>query len=132
MELTESDEQQLVVKWAAIMESRWPELKLLFAIPNGGSRAARVDARGRHYSLEGARMKLGGVKPGVPDLFLPVPRAGFYGLWIEMKTRIGRQTADQKAWQLALEQQGYYVLLCRGADPAISIIQQYLDLKTQK
>ena len=46
----------------------------VFAIPNGGSRDRR----------EAARMTAQGVKPGVPDLFIPRAAGKFHGLFIEM------------------------------------------------
>lgn len=72
---TEAQEQATLFSWAEMQSGRRPELRLLFHIPNGGSRG----------KAEAARFKMEGVKPGVPDLFLPVPRGPWHGLFIELK-----------------------------------------------
>lgn len=51
----EAREQQAVVEWCA-----WKRIPI-FHIPNGGRRDKR----------EAASLKRQGVKPGVPDLFVP-------------------------------------------------------------
>lgn len=55
---TESVEQQLLFRWARFYVSKYPELALLYHIPNGGSRR----------KSEAGRFKAEGVKAGVPDL----------------------------------------------------------------
>lgn len=72
---TEADEQKAVIQWCILMEGRWPELEYIYHVPNGGSRNAR----------EAANLKAQGVKPGVPDLELPVARGAYTGLHIELK-----------------------------------------------
>lgn len=61
---TESVEQQLLFRWTRFYVSKYPELALLYHIPNGGSRR----------KSEAGRFKAEGVKAGVPDLFLPAAR----------------------------------------------------------
>ena len=61
---TEASEQEAVITICKFMENRYPELKLLHHCPNGGKRD-RVSA---------AVLKRQGVKAGVPDLHLPVPK----------------------------------------------------------
>src|SRR5574343_479576 len=56
-----------------------PELKWLHHIPNGGSRGNDV----RSQQIRGAQLKAQGVKSGVSDVFLPVKRGQFSGLYIE-------------------------------------------------
>ena len=95
-------------------------LALLHAIPNGGKRS----------KSEAARMKAAGVKPGVPDMFLPVAREGCHGLYIELKRRDGgRVSTEQTAWMEALARQGYKTALCHGWDAAREEIQRYLGGK---
>lgn len=114
---SEEYEQICLFKWAALESGAHPELALLHAIPNGGKRIPR----------EAARMKAGGVKAGVPDMFLPVAREGCHGLYIELKRRHGGKVSHQQiAWMDALARQGYKVSLCLGWDAARAVIQQYL------
>ncbi len=113
----ESVEQTRLFQWARMQSGCWPELNLLYHIPNGGSR----------HKLEAAHLKQQGVKAGVPDLCLPVARGGCHGLYIEMKRiRGGRVTPEQQAWMNALMAEGYTVALCRGWEVASDVILKYL------
>lgn len=114
---TEAAEQMLVFQWAEWMRGKWPELERLYHCPNGGSR----------NPVEAARLKAQGVKAGVPDLFLPVPRGGYHGLYIEMKRQKGgRVSDDQKDWIAFLTAQGYRTAVCKGAEEAIDELKSYL------
>lgn len=114
---TEDVEQMRIMQWARMRSGRYPELKLLFHIPNGGSRG----------KVEAARLKEMGVKPGVPDLFLPVPKGGYCGLFIELKRRRGGQvSSEQKEWIAALLNAGYCASVCRGFDAAADLISKYV------
>ena len=95
---------------------------LLFAVPNGGARNA----------ITGARLKDEGVTAGVADLILLLPRIINYepiihGLAIEMKTPTGRQSPEQRAWQAAIEAQGYKYAIARDVLGFVKIIQEYLN-----
>lgn len=115
----EDNEQISLFDWAALQSGKCPELKLLFHIPNGGKRNAR----------EGARFKRMGVKPGVPDLFLPVPRGKYHGLFIELKSSNGKLTDYQRHWLQDLAASGYAACVCFGFDEAKNDILKYLDEK---
>ena len=56
----EATEQERVINWATFYAKDFPELDLLYHVPNGGSR----------NQLEAANLKRQGVKAGVPDLVL--------------------------------------------------------------
>lgn len=112
----------------SMQEGKYPVLKLLHAIPNGGLRNKTV----------AAKMKAEGVKSGVPDLCLPVPvyrwdddygcfRVRYHGLYCEMKAEGGRTTKSQKRWLRWLESQGYYVTVCYGWEEARIKILQYIE-----
>lgn len=114
---TEEQEQRALFNWVAIAQKQRPELRMLFAVPNGGHRHKAV----------AAKLKATGVRPGVPDLHLAVAREPYHGLWIEMKRFKGGQVSpDQKWWIDALLKEGYAVSLCRGWDAAKMVIEDYL------
>ena len=70
-----------------------------------------------------------GVKAGVPDLFLAVPRDPHHGLFIEMKRADGgRVSNEQREWISRLKKQGYKVVVCHGCVAAIKEIQDYLEV----
>ena len=96
-----------------------PELRKLYAIPNGGLR----------HKYTAIKLKKCGVKPGVPDICLPVARKGYYGLYIEIKRRKGgRVEPEQEDWIEFLTLQGYKAVVCRGFDEARAVIEDYLRL----
>lgn len=113
---SEHNEQVAVFRWAQMNEGRWPELRWMFAIPNGGARA----------TLTAIKLKAEGVKSGVPDIFLPAPRNGCPGLWIELKVGKNKATSNQLDWMEGLQHYGYAVALCYGAEEAIRTITNYL------
>jgi|TARA_A100001391_G_scaffold72663_1_gene46522 hypothetical protein len=119
--VSEDLHQEALFKWAAI--SNIPELELMHHIPNGGHRNKRT----------AARLKAQGVKSGVPDVFLPVARGGFHGLYIEMKkpkdakSSAGKATANQLRWQTKLNDNGYMAVICVGWEAAKDTIIAYLN-----
>jgi len=116
---TESQEQTGLLRWAALRAVSAPELALLHHIPNGG-------LRHMHTAIQ---LKRQGVKPGVPDLHLPVPRGTFHGLYIEMKRRSGGVLSENQRWWIdRLTEQGYKVVVAYGASEAIREIESYLSL----
>lgn len=114
----EDIEQGLLMEWVGYQIARYPELELLFHIPN---------EKGTRSIADMLRLKGLGVKPGVPDLFLPVARWGWNGLFIEMKRQEGgRVSKEQRAWRKALTAQGYLVRVCNGFDEAKKSLLLYL------
>ena len=118
MTAREDAEQATLMSWAAMQTGKYPELAMLFHIPNGGRRNA----------AEAARFKAEGVKAGVPDLFLPVARCGKHGLWIEMKRREGGRVSEhQSEWIQQLREQGYGVEVCYGWEEASKVLLGYMS-----
>lgn len=95
-----------------------PELKLLYAIPNGGQRDVRV----------AVKLKAEGVRAGVHDLFLPAAKCGYHGLYIEMKKPIGgRASTEQLEWRDLVFEQDYFAALCRSWEAAAQVLTAYLS-----
>lgn len=113
---SESEEQQALFQWAVMMKKRFPELSLLYHIPNGGARSKGT----------AGRLKAEGVKSGVPDVCLPVARGKYHGLYIEMKVGNNKPTQNQIIWIDALINQGYQAKVCYGWQEASNVIERYL------
>ena len=114
---TEAQEQIRICEWASWAQGIFPELRLMYHIPNGGTR----------YVVEAVNLKRQGVRRGVPDICLPVARGGYHGLYIELKRAHGGHTSKQQDdWLMMLTEQGYKAEVCHGADTAISLITWYL------
>lgn len=111
--VSEHDEQAALFEWAALI----PELRWMHAIPNGGA---------RHPAVAG-KLKAEGVKRGVADIFLPLPRGGAHGLYIELKAGKGRATAEQDEFIDAMRAAGYSAYICRGFEAARAVIEMYLE-----
>ena len=129
---SEHQEQVLLFQWASLNEAIYPELKNLFAVPNGGKRPQKRGSNGKMYSPTAVRLKAEGLKAGVPDVFLDVPKGNYHGLRIEMKYGKNTTTPEQKNWIERLSKYGYYVAICHSFEEAQSIILAYLKSKNRE
>lgn len=118
--ISEAQHQAAVMKWSRQphVRAQWPELALLYHIPNGGTRDP----------IEGRHLKQQGVKRGVPDLCLPVARGEYHALYIELKTDTGRATQEQKWWGEHLLAQRNKWQVCHGWEAAVATLEWYLSL----
>lgn len=137
---TEDTEQMCLFRWADAQSGKYPELSLMYHIPNGGKRG----------KAEAGRFRAMGVKSGVPDIFLPrgfhaldfvgpgqfnidgtqyaVTETIYNGLYIELKRlRGGTVSATQKQWVARLRDAGYAVEVCKGWEAAAAVITDYLE-----
>lgn len=114
--LSESSEQALLFKWAAWNHSAYPELELMYHVPNGKKRDI----------ITASRLKAEGVKAGVPDICLPVARSGYHGMYIELKVRNNKASELQESWLKRLSEQGYFTAVCYGWYEAAEVIKRYL------
>jgi hypothetical protein len=95
-----------------------PAWGLIFAIPNGGHRVKAV----------AGKLKAEGVRSGIPDLFLPVARHGYYGMFLELKVGSNKPYPMQIAWLRQLQRMGYYCkVVWDSPDEAIALIAWYLE-----
>ena len=120
---SEDGHQAALFCWAVLDGIKsYPDLKWLFAIPNGGVRD----------KITANKLKATGVKAGVPDIFLPIRRNHFAGLFIELKRpatsgkKQGRLSNEQKEWREALLSQGYGVYVAYGWEDARDTLLAYL------
>lgn len=117
--MTEDQHQMCVIKWSQqpFIREKYPELKMLHHIAN----------ERKCSPVQGRMLKLMGVRSGVPDLSLPVPKSPYNGLYIEMKTETGRLSDNQKWWICELKKQGYRCEVCYGWEAAVAVLEDYLN-----
>ena len=110
MRPNEEQEQAAVVDWCD-----------LHGIP-----VVHIPNEGRRSAYTGANLKRMGMRPGFPDLFIPVARMGYHGLFVEMKVGKNKPTRAQIEWLRRLDAEGYAVCVRYGADEAIGSIEFYM------
>lgn len=93
----ESQIQRQMVAWFRLQYPRY----IIAAIPNGGQRSA----------LEAKIMKGEGVLAGFSDLVIIADRSV---LFVEVKTKDGRQSKLQKKFQADVERLGFQYFICRS------------------
>jgi hypothetical protein len=111
---SEHEIQCALVRWCDL---QGPPYDLLYANPNGGHRRKSV----------AAKMKAEGVRAGVPDLTLPVPRGRFGALYLELKRPGKYPTAVQREMIGRLREAGNRVRVVRSVDEAMDAIHEYLN-----
>ena len=113
--VTEAKEQEQLFKVCSYIKG----CEFMFHIPNGGYR----NPKEAHF------LKLDGVKPGVPDIMLPVARGMYHGLFIELKAGKNKATKYQKMYIDYLNSAGYLAVVCYGHGSALEVIKKYLNIK---
>ena len=106
--------QVMAVYW---FRYQYPEC-LLLAVPNGGQR----------NKIVAAKMKAEGVLAGTPDIFIPEPRNGFHGLWIEFKFGKNKLTDSQSYVIGKLRKNGYRCEVCYSLEEFLTIVDNYLKI----
>lgn len=101
--------------YCRLMTARHPCYDLAFHIPNENKSSIP-----RRKSLKRA-----GLKKGVPDICYPVPNDKYHALYIEMKVKPNKPSAEQLELIQRLLAEGNYAVICWSADEAISILEKY-------
>ena len=124
LEETEHAIQCSFFEWVDLYKGRFPELDLIYAIPNSAKRGV----------MNGWMMQLSGTRRGVPDVHLPVRDevANYDGLWIEFKSEKGVVNDAQQSWHDKLRKFNHRVEVCRSWTEAANIVIDYLELPLKK
>lgn len=112
---TESNEQIAAMDWLRAQH------------PNIAQHTLHIGNERKASYYAGYIMKRMGVLKGASDLFMAWPSGGFHGLFIEVKSKIGRPSAEQKAFLQRMKDVGYRAEICYGAEEVISTMKNYLD-----
>jgi hypothetical protein len=106
----ESKIQINAIKW---FRYRYPKY-ICFSVPNGGVR-----------NITNARiLKAEGVLAGVSDLIIVAEKKVVF---IEIKTRVGRQNDTQKSFQHDVERLGFQYFVCRSFDEFKETVENIIN-----
>lgn len=110
----ETKEQIALFQWLRFH----PKLKhIAFHVPN----------ERKTSKISGFILKKMGVLAGVSDVFIPVARKGFHGLFIELKAGNRKMTIPQQDFLNNMIGEGYLAVCCHGWEAAKVIIENYMD-----
>lgn len=133
--MKESQIQSALVEWWRMAHKGLgvADARLLMMIPNGAYFGGGFTARGQSLgAVRFANMKRQGFVKGAPDLFLAVPRGNMTaarfdcGLWLEMKTAVGRLSPEQMEMHALLQAAGYAVATAYSFAEGVDVITTYL------
>jgi hypothetical protein len=119
---TENQEQRALVKWLSLH----PILKDFYCKNNN---------EGKRTEGQTWNLKLMGLRPGVPDLFIYYPSpSGKHGLWLEMKRNMNYPPSARKGASWVLQDEfiervkkvGFEASFCYGWEDGKRIIESYL------
>ncbi|MBV9849839.1 MAG: VRR-NUC domain-containing protein [Armatimonadetes bacterium] len=113
------EQAEQIAYFDQVRACRRPETALIAALANENAAGKAVGVM---------RWKMG-VRAGLPDIGVFVPRGGYSGLFIEMKCSDGVASdvrATQAAWHDALEASGYRVVVAYGWRRAWAVTCDYL------
>jgi VRR-NUC domain len=115
MKRIEQQHQIALVKWFGIQYEIFK--KFLIHIPNEGKRS----------KFQGYILNSMGMRAGIPDLFLAIPRGSSHGYFIEMKSPGKKPTDSQTATIIRLRSMGYQSEWFDDWMKAARSIESYLE-----
>ena len=78
------------------------------------------------------KIKAEGLSEGIPDVCVPFPSQGYHVMYLEFKTRYGRQLKAQKRFQNYCRIVGNKYAIVRKVHEAIDITRDYIKSSTIK
>lgn len=125
--MSEHDEQVAFIEWTELQKNIYPHVDRFFAVLNQNILLSKLSNRQRNAVLQYSKSE--GMKKGVSDLMLLVPRGIYHGLIIEMKYGKNKTTQSQGDWLDFFSSQGFCTCVCYGCDEAILATKDYYRLE---
>jgi hypothetical protein len=123
----ESDMQQCCMRY---FNSKYPEFKPYFiAIPNAQKREIKTDKKGRKYVPSANKQIAEGMKAGVWDIFIAIPKGKNHGLWLEMKIKPNKLSPLQQQFYTDIRKMDYACEVIFSFEQFKTCIDWYMNLK---
>jgi hypothetical protein len=132
--------QSTFIEWCWDNWRRWPDVAI--EIPRRvrlGRKTIEILAKSVPFfhpangevrdARTGNKLNKQGLRKGVLDLIMGVPRGGYTGLIIEVKTAKGKISPFQKIWIEFFRHWGWKVEVCRSFAECVDVTVRYLDSK---
>lgn len=114
IESPEHDMQKAFFEWLNLVHPE--EDEVTFAVPNGV----------RCSKSQAVKLKAEGLKAGIPDVFMGVPRGTFPGLFIEFKIKPNKPSEAQKSKIASFKSRGYRCEVIYNIDDAMNLVNEYV------
>lgn len=85
-----------------------------------------VPNQGIRNGAYNAKLKRMGLLKGFPDLFIRVPRKGYHGAFMELKSAKGRLSKEQELFLKESAESNYFSIACWNVEDAIKTLRWYL------
>ena len=109
--------------------------------PNLAEDLIKIDNENKCSAIEGMLKKKMGKRKGASDYFFSRPKTKklpenlgsndtevvYFGLWLEIKAKKGKESAEQKAFGIRRLEQGYQYKCVFGLDEAIKEFEDYIE-----
>lgn len=105
------------------------QMKLVAWLWEIGKRPICIGNEGKRTRIGHHRAKLMGLWPGASDLFLPYPRAGYAGYWIELKRPGEIPRPNQVEFLDEMQKNGYKTAWFDNLEKAQESITEYLNVR---
>lgn len=117
----EDDLQKNLFTWVKFSKPVYPELAMLYHVPNGGKR----------NKIVATKLKQQGVIAGIFDLHFDLPANGYHGLRIELKIHPNKMSENQALYNELYKKYGYFSICYSGknrydVDNLINIITGWI------
>jgi hypothetical protein len=124
-DLTEHEIQSGIFAELAQYHGKIAGLEWVHSIPNGAKLPYTKGKDNRRICNQAVWLKNEGMTPGISDIFGPAPRGGYHGIYVEVKSRIGKASEEQKAFMEYAAGEGFYVCLVRTINEGVGQILGY-------
>lgn len=114
-EISEWTIQVMLFQWIA----HYPLIKdFIFSIQNEGKRTLK----------RGSISNQMGLRKGVSDIFIALPKHNFHGAWIELKSKGKKPTDAQKKFLEDMSSKNYFTAVCDSFEKAKETIEWYCKI----
>lgn len=120
--------QQACVEW--FYRNPYTRIYWLIKVKNEGKMGGKtvIGKDGKEIPLEAIIAKREGLRKGVADLQLIFGNGEYYSLFLEVKTKAGTQSKEQKEFEAYCKQNKFKYVIVRSVENFIRVIEEYMSL----